>query len=149
MTRKVLSTAMAVFAAVGVWFPNEVWLQQTLKWVLPASALILLYLLGLDLYGRYCDRAQRFIDRAKRDHYADLRREFAELEKLPGVTVTECDPYGGTITAGIGGLEVPWKTRTVLWLANHRLLPDRVTIALLGWLGLRYRGVAAVTEKRT
>ena len=86
MTRKVLSAAMAVFAAVGVWFPNEVWLQQTLlKWVLPASALILLYLLGLDLYGRYFDRARRFIDRAKRDHYAYLRREFAELEKLPGL----------------------------------------------------------------
>ena len=91
--------------------------------------------------GQLCHPARRIYDRSIRKRKAEALGAIDNLRRSPFFTPTDYDPHNRVITAAVG-FKRTWRRRAVdavLWLANRRILPHWLTIAVVEQLGWKYR----------
>ena len=104
------------------------------------SALGVVYLL---LWLRELRPARRIMRRGQRAEQDRTERMIDSMRRLPVIASVQYDPRTGQVSGGLG-VRPTWRKRAVtvvLWLANRRLLPRRVTIWTAERLGWKYAGV--------
>ena len=133
---------MTVLAGIRMLLtPNQTWLDVISDWTLLVCGLVLLLHLAYDA-GRHWHPARRIYMRSIRDREARALRAIDNLRRSPFFTPVAYDLHKGIVTAGFG-IKRTWNRRAanaVLWLANRRMLPRWLTIAVMERLGWTYRG---------
>ena len=95
------------------------------------------------LWLRELRPARRIMRRGQRAEQDRAERMIDAMRRSPFIASVQYAPRTGQISGGLG-VRPTWRKRAVevvLWLANHRLLPRRVTIWTAERLGWTYRGV--------
>ena len=113
-------------------------IENVLGWFWSVPGLVYLLLLLRELRP-----ARRIMRRGQRAEHGRVERQIDAMRRLPFITSLRYEPRKGQICGGVG-LRRTWRKRAVevvLWLANHRLLPERVTIWTAERLGWKYKGV--------
>lgn len=103
------------------------------------SVLGFVYLL---LWFRELRPSRRIMRRGQRAEQERAERMIDAVRRAPFIASVQYYPRTGRVRAGLG-VRPTWRKRAVevvLWLANHRMLPRRVTIWTAERLGWKYEG---------
>ena len=144
MTRKIIAIIITVMVGVRMLqTPNQTWFDVISDWTWSLCGLVLLLLLMYEVPKQW-HPARRIYSRSIQKRKDEAVGAIDKMRRLPSSTFftsIDYDPHNRVITAAVG-FKRTWRRRAVdavLWLANRRILPPWLTIAVVEQLGWKYR----------